>query len=296
MEYIINFIRGFMMALADSVPGVSGGTIAFIMGFYDKFINSINDLVVGDKSRKIKALKFLIKLGIGWIVGMLLSISILANLFDKQIYKVSSLFIGFILASLPLIIISEKDNIKGKYKNIIFLIIGALVVVLLSTVKFSVNPSKLNFGMIIYTVIAGALAISAMVLPGISGSTILMSFGLYIPIITGVKKMLELNFSSLPLIIFAGVGVILGVVLAIGQIKKLLQKKRSQVVYMIIGMMIGSFYAIIMGPTTLDIPKDPISLETFSIIWFVVGILFVLGLEKVKSLPFYKEGIKNEKR
>ncbi len=284
------------MALADSVPGVSGGTIAFIMGFYDKFINSINDLVVGDKSRKIKALKFLIKLGIGWIVGMILSISILANLFDKQIYKVSSLFIGFILASLPLIIISEKDNIKGKYKNIIFLIIGALVVVLLSTVKFSVNPSKLNFGMIIYTVIAGALAISAMVLPGISGSTILMSFGLYIPIITGVKKMLELSFSSLPLIIFAGIGVILGVVLAIGQIKKLLQKKRSQVVYMIIGMMIGSFYAIIMGPTTLDIPKDPISLETFSIIWFVVGILLVLGLEKVKSLPFYKEGIKNEKR
>ena len=62
MEYIINGIRGFCMALADSVPGVSGGTIAFILGFYDKFINSLDRLMFGNKEEKKEAIKFLIKI------------------------------------------------------------------------------------------------------------------------------------------------------------------------------------------------------------------------------------------
>ena len=72
---ILNFIRGFCMALADSVPGVSGGTIAFILGFYDDFINSLNTLVSKDPwEEKKKALIFLIKLGFGWIIGLGLSV------------------------------------------------------------------------------------------------------------------------------------------------------------------------------------------------------------------------------
>ena len=64
------------MALADSVPGVSGGTIAFILGFYDKFINSLNSLVStkSNKEEKLESLKFLIKIGIGWAVGMVLAV------------------------------------------------------------------------------------------------------------------------------------------------------------------------------------------------------------------------------
>ena len=72
--YVINFIRGFLMALADSVPGVSGGTIAFIMGFYNKFISSLNALTSTKKTdvSKKDAIIFLLKLGIGWITGMVL--------------------------------------------------------------------------------------------------------------------------------------------------------------------------------------------------------------------------------
>ncbi|MGL4663443.1 MAG: undecaprenyl phosphate translocase family protein, partial [Clostridium butyricum] len=71
--YIINFIRGFCMALADSVPGVSGGTIAFLLGFYDKFIGSLDAIVAGKKAEKIGGIKFLIKIGIGWITGFVIS-------------------------------------------------------------------------------------------------------------------------------------------------------------------------------------------------------------------------------
>ena len=62
----LNAVRGFYMALADSVPGVSGGTIAFLLGFYDEFINSLNDMIGKDNAKRKAALVFLIKLGIGY--------------------------------------------------------------------------------------------------------------------------------------------------------------------------------------------------------------------------------------
>ena len=80
--FIIQFIRGFCMALADSVPGVSGGTIAFLLGFYDKFIDSIDDLLVGTKEKRKDAFFFLIKLGIGWVSGFVIAVLVLTSVFE----------------------------------------------------------------------------------------------------------------------------------------------------------------------------------------------------------------------
>ena len=278
------------MALADSVPGVSGGTIAFLMGFYDKFINSLNDLMTNDKKKRIEALKFLIKLGLGWIFGMILAVSILASVFENGIYKVSSLFLGFIIASIPLIIIEEKKVLKGKYGNLFYTVLGAFLVVLLSVSNFGngIDPTNLNLGMIIYILIAGMIAISAMVLPGISGSTVLLTFGLYVSVINAVKEVLHFKFTNFWLLVIFGIGVILGVLVSLKGIKKVLKKYRSATIYAVIGMMIGSIYAIIMGPTTLEIPKDMMNFDTFNIIYFIIGIVIVFGLEKLKQLPWYK--------
>lgn len=287
----INFIQGFMMALADSVPGVSGGTIAFLMGFYDKFINSLNYLIKGTKQERIDAIKFLTKLGIGWVVGMALAVSILASVFDSGIYKVSSLFLGFIIGAIPLIIIEEKKALKEDYKNIFFAFVGIALIVVLSIMKFSANisVSHLTFGNILYIIVAGMLAISAMVLPGISGSTVLLSFGLYIPIITALKDLLHLNFNGFFLLLVFGIGVILGVFVSLRGIKNMLLKHRSKTIYAIIGMMIGSLYAIVVGPTTLEVPREPMSFNEFYIGYFIIGVIFVLGLEKLKQLPWYKK-------
>ena len=194
MSYLINGFRGFCMALADSVPGVSGGTIAFILGFYDKFINSLDDLAFGNMEKKKKALFFLIKLGIGWIIGMILAVLVLTNLFESHIYQVSSVFIGFILFSIPLIAKEEKDSLKGKYYNLIFTLIGIAVVVLItyfnpiSGDSHVVDISHVDKGLALYLFVAAMVSISAMVLPGISGSTLLLIFGLYIPIISAIKE------------------------------------------------------------------------------------------------------------
>ena len=278
------------MALADSVPGVSGGTIAFILGFYDKFINSLNSLVFGSNEERKESIKFLLKLGIGWIVGMVLAVLILTNLFENQIYRVSSVFMGFIVFSIPLIIKEEKEILKGKYFNIIFTLIGIAIVVLItyfnpiSGSENVVDISNLNVGLVVYVFVAAMIAISAMVLPGISGSTLLLIFGLYIPIISSIKSLIHLDFSHLPILIIFGLGVITGILLVIKLIKLALSKYRSQTVYLIIGLMLGSLYAIVMGPTTLEIPKAPMSIKTFSILFFALGALVMIGLEKLKQI------------
>ena len=128
------------------------------------------------------------------------------------------------------------------------------------------------------------IAISAMVLPGISGSTLLLIFGLYIPIINAIKEFLHLNLSYLPVLIIFGLGVLTGILLVIKLIKMALKKFRPQTIYLIIGLMIGSLYAIVMGPTTLKIPQEPMSIGTFSIIFFLIGGAIIFGLQKLKDV------------
>lgn len=280
------------MALADSVPGVSGGTIAFILGFYDNFVNSLNNLISSDKIGRINALKFLTKIGVGWVVGFILSVLFITSIFEKNIYEINSLFLGFIIASIPIIVKSEKKTLASNYKNIIFLIIGIIVVCGLTyfnpiTSKghsFSVRADNLSLAFGAYIFISGMIAISAMVLPGISGSTILLIFGLYTPILNAIKQVLEFNFEYLPSIIIFGFGIIAGILLTVRVVRSLLRKFRAQTIYCIIGLMIGSIYAVIMGPTSLEIPRPPMSLATFSIVFFAIGCTLVPALEKLKVI------------
>lgn len=285
-EYLTNFFNGFMMALADSVPGVSGGSIAFILGFYDNFVNALDSLLYKDKRKD--GLKYLFKLGIGWVFGMALSVLILTKVFETHIYQISSLFIGFILLSIPIIIKDEKDTIKKNYFNVFFAILGIVLVVAItyfnSTQLTSMSLTNLTVSHAIYIFLVGMIAISAMILPGISGSTLLLIFGLYLPVITGIKDLLHLNFSSFFGLVIFGLGVIAGILSIIKALKKALEKFRTQTIYLIIGLMLGSLYAIVMGPTTLDNPVDPININNFSILFFIIGGLVVLGLQKIKVI------------
>lgn len=85
MNKLITAIHGFCMSLADSVPGVSGGTVAFLMGFYDNFINALGNLITGSWEERKKAFFYLINLGIGWIIGFLMAVVALSSLFESHI-------------------------------------------------------------------------------------------------------------------------------------------------------------------------------------------------------------------
>lgn len=282
-EYVLNMFNGFCMALADSVPGVSGGTIAFLLGFYDKFINSLDDLFRGNMKAKKNALIFLIKLGIGWVIGFLASATILSGLFTTKIYAMSSLFIGFIIAAIPLIVKQELASFKGKYKNIVFAILGLLLVVGITLLSgnslFDVNLAKPDIFTYLYVLVSASIAITAMVLPGISGSTLLLVFGLYIPIMNAIKELLSFNFSVLPVLIVFGIGILFGIVFFVKLLRIGLKKFRSQICYTIIGMMVGSLFSIVMGPTTLEEPMQMLTFKSFDILFFLIGIIIIVSLE-----------------
>ena len=287
-EWILNFINGFCMALADSVPGVSGGTVAFILGFYDKFIGSLDSLFRGKMEEKKSALLFLIKLGIGWACGFIIAALVLGSIFNKQIYNISSLFIGFIIFAIPIVIYEEREALKKNYLNVIFALIGIVFVVAITLLNpasgqgISVHVDNLSIGLIAYVFFAAMIAISAMVLPGISGSTLLLIFGLYVPIMSAVKEFLHMNFSYFPILCVFGLGVITGIVLFVGLIRKALENFRPQTIYVIIGMMIGSLFSIVMGPTTLEVPQAAMSFNTFNILFFIIGGVIIIGLQAFK--------------
>lgn len=286
---LLNGIRGFCMALADSVPGVSGGTIAFLLGFYDQFINSLNDLMGKDHKKRREACIFLVKLGIGWVLGFCMSVLILSGLFETYIYEISSVFMGLTLFAVPMVVHEEKAVLKGRPGNLIFTVLG--IVLVFSITYF--NPSSgqglnisvehLSPGLAAYVFVTAMIAITAMVLPGISGSTLLLIFGLYVPVIGAIKEFLHLNFDYVPVLVIFGLGVITGIVAVIKLIKVCLERYRSQTIYTIIGLMAGSLYAIAMGPATLDVPKAPMDLQTFRIPFFLLGGLILGGLEFLKS-------------
>lgn len=288
--YIINFIRGFCMALADSVPGVSGGTIAFLLGFYDKFIGSFDAIVAGKKAEKIDGIKFLIKIGIGWIAGFVISMLFLGSIFEAQIYNISSLFLGFIIFAIPIIIKEEKESLIDKYKNVVFLIGGIIIVSAITYFNpatkggMDISIDRLSIGLGVYVFVVGMIAISAMVLPGISGSTLLLIFGLYVPIVSAVKEVITFNFDYLPIVMIFGFGVLGGIFATIRIVKYVLNNYRSQTIYMILGLMIGSLYAVVMGPASLEIPKPPMTFSTFSIMFFIIGGILILGLQQMKNI------------
>lgn len=278
------------MALADSVPGVSGGTIAFLLGFYDKFIDSIDDLLTGTKEKRKDALFFLIKLGIGWVCGFVIAVLILAQVFESHIYAISSLFIGFIIFAIPIVVKEEKECLGNGKKYMPFVLLGIAVVSALTYFNpvagksSGVNLSHLTPGLAIFVFVSGMVAISAMVLPGISGSTILLILGLYMPIITAIKEILHLHFDAFFTVFIFGCGVLVGIFSVVKLIRKALEHYRAQMIYTIIGLMLGSIYAVIMGPATLDTPQPPMGIHDFSILFFFIGGVVILGLQKMKDI------------
>lgn len=282
-------IDGFCMALADSVPGVSGGTVAFVMGFYDQLIGSVHNLIFGKKSEKKEAARFLAKLAAGWIIGMVLAILVLSAMFESHIYLVSSLFIGLIAGSIPVIVREEKESLREAGKGILFFAVGIAAVVGITWMNGRVPGTVMDLeafsiGLGIRLFLIGMTAVSAMFLPGISGSTLLLIFGAYIPVITAVRGVLSLNPAYIPGLLFFGCGIIAGALTIVKLIQVCLEKFRPQMVYLILGMMIGSFYAIVMGPTTLDSAQEALSMGTFSWAAGVIGAGLVVCMQIIKRV------------
>ena len=277
------------MALADSVPGVSGGTIAFILGFYERFLNALHSLFQRDAAQRKDSFIYLMKLGVGWVIGMGSCVILLSSLFEQNIYFMSSLFLGLTVCSIPFVAAAERPALKD-LRSAWFLLVGVGIVVGLTLLRSragglgTVNYAALHPLQFVYLFLSGAVAITAMVLPGISGSSILLIAGVYLPTIQAVRSLLHLQLAVFPGLCALGFGVLAGVAFSIRAIRAALQNHRSQMVWLILGLMLGSLYAIANGPASLDVPQPALSLATFQLPAFLLGGVVLLALEGTKKL------------
>ena len=281
---MLSAFHGLCMALADSVPGVSGGTIAFILGFYDDLLRALQGLFNGKGPVRRQSLRALLRFGIGWGVGMAACILALAELFELHVYFMCSLFLGLSAAAFPLVARAERGALRNTARYAPLALLGAALVVGLTllredaAVSLRVDFSELRVWPLLYLFVSGAIAVSAMILPGISGSTLLLIAGVYLPAMHALRQLLRLDFSGLPGILALGLGTA-----AARAIRAALRRFRSQMVWLILGLMAGSLYAIVMGPAGLQTPQTPVSLQTFSLPGFLLGAAVLLLLELLRA-------------
>jgi putative membrane protein len=286
----VRFMDGLLMALADSVPGVSGGTIAFLLGFYDRFISALRHVVSKNVEKRKYAWSFLLILGLGWCVGMVLAMLFLDNLVETQIYPVSSVFLGFVFASIPVVAWKERRCLLAHWRAWPMSAAGFILVFLITKLSISsaveLNLSRMTLTNGITLFVAAAAAASAMVLPGISGSSLLMAFGLYLPVVSRTSALIHGEIAALPVIMVFSLGAAAGLFSFVRLLNRALLHFRAQTMFAVIGMMIASLYAVAVGPSTLKLPHEALSLSNWRPEFFVTGCLIIAcfaALEKILS-------------
>jgi putative membrane protein len=300
MKKLYIFLSGMAMGMVETIPGVSGGTVAFVLGIYDRLIGFISaavsfakDLLISlpkFKETEIRKKLFAQFKQLDWVfainlgIGMVIAIAIFSNLFSflLQNYPMQTFgaFFGMIIAS----ILAPLAQIKKTLVNIALIGISFVAFFMLfgmPALKSDGEPGLL------FVFVGGVIGISAMVLPGISGSFILLTLGLYEFIISRVASFTKLNFSGdviIPLIVFA-LGIIVGVAGFVKLLEYALKNYRHIVLSRITGLLIASlrvlwpFLDVNSGTSAEYMEKimpNVLSIDTLISIYVYIGLGFAL--------------------
>ncbi len=239
-DYLIISLKGVAMGAADVVPGVSGGTIAFISGIYEELINSINQINL----KTIKILKdegfaamwksingsFLLSLFLGIAISVISLAKIIRYLLETQPILVWSFFFGLVLAS---VIYVGKQITQWRIITFVLMILGAVTAFFITQIP----PQHLQISNS-FLFLAGALAICAMILPGISGSFILLLLGVYKPVLDAIH---DKDFKTLGIL---ALGAIVGLLTFSRLLKWLFDHYQNLTLATLTGFIIGSLNKI----------------------------------------------------
>lgn len=261
-----NLWRGFAMGTSDLVPGVSGGTIALLLGIYNDFIRSISGIF---SKRFWESLKFLIPI----VLGMLIAIGSLSKLinFLLNTHPIPTLFffVGLILGIIPYLLKTSRFKQTFTAKHYMLVVLGIVVIVVITLLnngnKHAGETLTFSTSLFIKYFIAGVCASSAMLLPGISGSFMLLVFGAYGTIMYAISEFLSFNFNAVPILLTVGLGIIAGFLLSSKAIQYFLNYHTSLTYALIIGFVVGSLYAVFPG------------LPTSIFMWFISALTLIIG-------------------
>ena len=254
---IFGFLKGILIGLANIIPGVSGGTIAVILGIFDNLIDAINNFARDIK----KNLIFLTPIVSGALFSILFFSSVLKFCLREYSLPTNLFFAGLVFGSIPLIYKKATKNNFNAY-HFVYTVVATVFVIFISNVNIN-NIFEIgeNFSLILITKIffGAILAAIAMIIPGISGSFIMVLLGIYPTIINAISNIPQcvLNFSNKTLLINTGatissfaLGILLGIIFASKLISGLLEKFYTSAYFCILGLVIGSIYGIFTSPMT----------------------------------------------
>ena len=301
-DYIIISLKGMAMGAADVVPGVSGGTIAFISGIYEELLNSISSFNLSlfsvlknegfMKVWKMVNGRFLLALFIGICISVLSLAKLIENLLENHPILIWSFFFGLVLASI--IYIAKQIKIWN-IKCYLYLIFGLIFAYYITTL----NPVLTQNSSPWFLFLAGMIAICAMILPGISGSFILVLLGAYKPILNAINTK---DFFSI--IIFMA-GAILGLLTFSRVLKWLFSKYKNYTLALLIGFITGSLNKIWPWKETIswrtnskgiEVPFNTTSVSPFSFDGYskllMAGLLAIIGFSLILLLE--KLAVKKE--
>ncbi|MDD6224095.1 MAG: DUF368 domain-containing protein [bacterium] len=276
MRNVVLMIKGFIMGIANIIPGVSGGTLALTLGIYEDFIGAISHFF----SRIKENIKFLLPIAIGIGLSIITMSNIITASFDHFPIPTTLFFMGLVIGGIPMLYNKVKESREEKQISsyIIALLTFSLVMILaLSEQIFGsrlgeVNLSNLNTLGYVTLFIIGVITAATMVIPGVSGSLVLMLLGYYLPIINVIKELTKFqNIASNMLItgIF-GVGVLVGIVLISKLIEYLLNKYEKKTYFGVLGFIIASIVAI---PISVF---NKVGNITFEIPQVLIGVIFLV--------------------
>ncbi|HDA1815056.1 TPA: DUF368 domain-containing protein [Staphylococcus aureus] len=277
----INILKGFAMGTSDLVPGVSGGTIALLLGIYNQFIASISGIF----SRRFwPSFTFLIPI----IIGMLLAMGSLSNLFNYLLsqHHIPTMFFfgGLIIGIVPYLLKISNYKTSFTTKHYMMVIAGIAILIVITLMnngdKHAGETLTLSTGLIIKYFIAGMCASSAMLFPGISGSFMLLVFGVYGTVMLAISEVVKLNFAGLPILLAVGFGVLAGFIISSKIIQYFLTHHKLMTFALIIGFVVGSLFAVFPG------------LPTNIVMWFVSLVVFIIGF--IVSLTLGRITAENE--
>ena len=256
MAFVMDIVKGILIGIANIIPGVSGGTMAVSLGIYDKLIASVSNLLKDWKN----SLKVLLPLAIGLGIGIVGFTYAIEYLLSHHTFVTCMAFVGLILGGLPVLVTSLKKELRSSSSSVgirgvlAFLILFSIAVFLpmLNSEEevlrtFSVTPMTL-----ILLFLVGVIASATMVIPGVSGSLVMMILGYYYGIINTIKSFLDsLKAFDVPglihgfaLLVPFGIGVLLGIFLIAKLITFLFEKFGIQTYCAILGLIIASPFAI----------------------------------------------------
>ena len=296
-EYVVISLKGMAMGAADVVPGVSGGTIAFISGIYEELLNSISSfnfsLINVFKNEGFKSVwikvngNFLVSLFVGILISVLSLAKLIESMLENHPIVIWSFFFGLVLAS---IIYIGKQITKWTKGSVLCLILGATLAFYITTLNPMVSANSSPW----FLFLAGMIAICAMILPGISGAVILVLLGAYKPVLNA------LNTKDFVSIIIFLVGAVLGLLSFSRILKWLFSTFKNYTLATLTGFIIGSLNKIWPWKETIswrinskgiEVPFNTASVSPFSfegdnqllisIFLMLIGFGLIILLEKL---------------